>query len=58
MSAHMKGSEKFADVDKTAQTIVKAVAARADNLYTPFQWRPIMWVIRQIPEPIFKTLNL
>jgi decaprenylphospho-beta-D-erythro-pentofuranosid-2-ulose 2-reductase len=58
MTAGMKGSEKFADVGKTAQTIVKAINARKDNLYVPFQWAPIMFVIRHIPESIFKKLNL
>ena len=58
MTAHMPGAQKFADVDKTAQTIVKAIAARRDTLYVPFQWRPIMAVIRAIPESIFKKLNL
>jgi decaprenylphospho-beta-D-erythro-pentofuranosid-2-ulose 2-reductase len=58
MTVGMKGSEKFADVDKTAQTIVKAIDAKEDNLYVPFQWAPIMFVIRHIPEPIFKKLNL
>ncbi len=58
MTVGMKGSEKFADVDKTAQTIIKAIHAKEDNLYVPFQWAPIMFVIRHIPEPIFKKLNL
>ena len=58
MTAAMPGSHKFADVDKTAQTIAKAVAARQDTLYVPFQWAPIMFVIRHIPESIFKKLNL
>jgi decaprenylphospho-beta-D-erythro-pentofuranosid-2-ulose 2-reductase len=58
MTVGMKGSEKFADVDKTAQTIVKAIDAKEDNLYVPFQWAPIMFVIRHIPEPMFKKLNL
>ena len=58
MTAGMKGSEKFADVNKVAQTIVKAVDGRKDNLYVPFQWQPIMFVIRNIPDRIFKKLNL
>jgi short-subunit dehydrogenase len=58
MTASMKGSEKFADVDKVAASIVKAIDARADNLYVPFQWQPIMFVIRHIPERVFKKLNL
>jgi decaprenylphospho-beta-D-erythro-pentofuranosid-2-ulose 2-reductase len=58
MTAGMKGSEKFADVNKVAQTIVKAIAAKKDNLYVPFQWQPIMFIIRNIPDSIFKKLNL
>ena len=58
MTAHMPGQAKFADVDATARTIAKAIAARKDTLYVPFQWRPIMAVIRAIPESIFKKLNL
>jgi decaprenylphospho-beta-D-erythro-pentofuranosid-2-ulose 2-reductase len=58
MTSGMKGSEKFADVDKVAQTIVSAVDKRRDSLYVPFQWQPIMFVIRNIPESIFKKLNL
>jgi short-subunit dehydrogenase len=58
MTAGMKGSEKFADVNKVAATIVKAIDAKQDNLYVPFQWQPIMFIIRNIPDRIFKKLNL
>jgi short-subunit dehydrogenase len=58
MTTAMKGSEKFADVNKVAQSIVSAIDKRKDNLYVPFQWQPIMFVIRNIPDRIFKKLNL
>ena len=58
MTAHMKGSEKFADVNVVAKGIVNAVDKRVDTLYVPFQWGPIMFVIQHIPESIFKKLNL
>ena len=58
MTASMAGSEKFADVNQVAMSIVKAVDKRSDTLYVPFQWQPIMFVIRHIPETIFKKLNL
>jgi decaprenylphospho-beta-D-erythro-pentofuranosid-2-ulose 2-reductase len=58
MTSGMKGSEKFADVNKVAQSIVSAIDNRRDNLYVPFQWQPIMFVIRNIPERVFKKLNL
>ena len=58
MTAQMKGAEKMADVNAVAKTIVSAVDARKDVLYVPFQWGPIMFVIRHIPERVFKKLNL
>jgi decaprenylphospho-beta-D-erythro-pentofuranosid-2-ulose 2-reductase len=58
MTAGMPNSEKFADVDSVAESIVSAINKRKDTLYVPFQWRPIMFIIRNIPERIFKKLNL
>lgn len=58
MTAGMKGSEKFADVNRVAQSIVQAIDKRVDTVYVPFQWGPIMWVVRSIPERVFKKLNL
>ncbi len=58
MTTGMKGHEKFADPEKVAAEIAKAVDKRTDTLYTPFIWAPIMLVIRAIPERIFKGLNL
>jgi short-subunit dehydrogenase len=58
MTAGMKGSEKFADVNAVAKSIVAAIDKKADNLYVPFQWQPIMFVIRNIPDRIFKKMNL
>ncbi len=58
MTSSMKGASKFADPNKVAQTIVNAVNKRQDTLYVPFQWQPIMFVIRHIPERVFKKLNL
>ena len=58
MTTSMKGSEKFADPNKVAQQIVSAVEKKKDVLYTPGIWAPIMFVIRGIPERVFKGLNL
>jgi decaprenylphospho-beta-D-erythro-pentofuranosid-2-ulose 2-reductase len=58
MTAGMPKSEKFADVDSVAESIVTAIDKRKDVLYVPFQWQPIMFIIRNIPERIFKKLNL
>jgi decaprenylphospho-beta-D-erythro-pentofuranosid-2-ulose 2-reductase len=58
MTANMPKSEKFADPESVAESIVSAINKRKDLLYVPFQWQPIMFIIRNIPERIFKKLNL
>ncbi|WP_158945624.1 SDR family oxidoreductase [Granulicella sp. S190] len=58
MTANMPKSETFADVDSVAEAIVSAIDKRKDVLYVPFKWQPIMFVIRNIPERVFKKLNL
>ena len=58
MTINMPGNHKFADVNKVAASIAKGVEAKQDTLYVPFQWQPIMFVIRHIPERVFKKLNL
>ncbi len=58
MTSGMPKSDKFADVDQVAKSIVAAIDKRRDILYVPFIWQPIMCVIRHIPESIFKKLNL
>ena len=58
MTANMPKNEKFADPESVAESIVSAIDKRKDILYVPFQWQPIMFIIRNIPERIFKKLNL
>ena len=58
MTVGMKGAEKFADVSKVAASIVKGIEKRVDVLYVPSIWHPIMLIVRHIPGPIFKKLNL
>jgi len=43
---------------RVAQRIVQGIATRATTLYTPGFWALIMWVIRAIPQPLFKRLKL
>ncbi len=58
MTEAMKGHDRFADVDKVAATIVRAIDRGQDIVYVPGHWRLIMSVIRAIPERVFKKLNL
>jgi short-subunit dehydrogenase len=58
MTAGMKDRNKFANVDSVAKSIVKAIDKRRDTLYVPFRWSATMFVIRSIPERLFKKFNL
>lgn len=43
---------------KVAEDIYNAVSRRKNTIYTSSIWRPIMYVIKSLPEGIFKKLNL
>ena len=47
-----------AQPDEVANVIIKAQLAGKNSLYVRSIWRPIMTIIRAIPEPIFKKLSL
>lgn len=44
--------------ERVAAGIVSAIDRRRDVAYLPWFWRPIMLVIRHIPEQVFKRLSL
>lgn len=44
--------------ERVAENITNAIERGAGVLYTPWFWRFIMLIIRQVPEVIFKRLNL
>jgi decaprenylphospho-beta-D-erythro-pentofuranosid-2-ulose 2-reductase len=52
------GSPLVASADRVASDIHRAIRRRRDVVYTPWFWRPIMAVVRAIPEPLFKRLKL
>jgi len=41
-----------------ARAIIRGLKKKRSVVYVPAIWRPIMFVIRNIPEPIFKRLKL
>ena len=43
--------------DRVARDIVKAVEHRAHVLYTPWFWRPIMWVVRMVPGFVLRRMS-
>lgn len=48
----------WASPERVARDIHRAIQKGGDVVYTPFFWRYIMWVIRLIPESLFKRLSL
>ncbi|POP72317.1 SDR family oxidoreductase [Pseudomonas syringae] len=47
-----------AQPEDVAERIVNGIARQSTSLYAPGFWAWIMWVIRSIPQPLFKRLNL
>lgn len=58
MTAHLAQGPLFATPEKVARDILKAMESGRDVLYTPWFWRPIMGIIRAIPEWKFKKMDL
>ena len=58
MTAHLAQGPLFARPAEVAKGIVKAVERRRDVVYLPPFWAGIMLVVRLIPQPLFKKLNM
>lgn len=58
MTADFAKGPLWAQPGSVASTIVRSVEGARGVVYAPFYWRYIMWVIRLIPEPVFKRLQL
>lgn len=57
MTAHLKQGLLASTPEKVAADVHKAVLKGRDILYTPARWWAIMFIIRHIPERIFKKLT-
>jgi decaprenylphospho-beta-D-erythro-pentofuranosid-2-ulose 2-reductase len=58
MTAGLPRNRLFAPPSAVAVAILRAVQRRSDVVYVPGFWRIIMWIIRQVPERIFKRMRL
>jgi short-subunit dehydrogenase len=58
MTAHMKRGLLMADGQTVGQGIYEAVMKRKDVVYLPWFWQPIMFIVKSIPESLFKRLSL
>jgi decaprenylphospho-beta-D-erythro-pentofuranosid-2-ulose 2-reductase len=58
MTAHIPKNGLFATPEQVASGILNAVRRHKDVVYVPWFWRPIMTIIKAVPERIFKTRDL
>ncbi len=58
MTRDHKKSLLFGKSPAVAQGIIEAINKKKNIVYLPFFWRYIMWIIRSIPESVFKRLSL
>jgi decaprenylphospho-beta-D-erythro-pentofuranosid-2-ulose 2-reductase len=58
MTYGLPGMFLVADPRRVGTAVVRALDRGRDVLYVPGFWRAIMWVIRAIPERLFKRLRL
>jgi short-subunit dehydrogenase len=58
MTAHLDQGPLFARPSQVAKGIVRALERRRDVIYVPLFWAPIMFILRAIPRPIFKKVNV
>jgi short-subunit dehydrogenase len=58
MTADFKKNFLFANPDKVGADIHKSMKGGKDMVYVPRFWGPIMLIIRNIPEFIFKKLSM
>jgi short-subunit dehydrogenase len=48
----------LASPESVAQGIFRAIVKGKSVVYLPWFWRPIMLIVRSIPEAIFKRLRM
>lgn len=58
MTASIPKHRLFAPPSAVGAAILRAVQRRSDVVYVPGYWRVIMWIIRHVPERIFKRMRL
>src|SRR5215471_3610527 len=58
MTASLTKSPLFAQPGKVGKGIYKAINKRKNVVYLPWFWRPIMLIVKSIPEPLYKRLTL
>jgi len=57
MTAQFPKGPLWASPEQVAQKIVKSIQRGSHTVYAPGYWRAIMFVVRIIPDFIFKRLK-
>ena len=58
MTAELKKGLLMASARSVGEGIYKAIQHKKEVVYLPAFWRPIMFVVKSIPERVFKRLSL
>src|SRR2546421_7829712 len=58
MTASLKKGPLFAQPNKIGEGIYEAIKKHKEVVYLPGFWRPIMLVVKSLPESVFKRLSL
>ena len=58
MTAELAKGPLFASARRAGRDVHRAIERRRDIAYIPWFWRPIMGIIRALPERLFKRLRL
>lgn len=58
MTAHIKKNFLFASPTKVGLDTYQAMKKGTEVLYTPWFWRYIMFIVKSVPEPIFKKMKI
>ncbi len=58
MTAGFKKGRLWVKPDRVARKILEAILRQKNVAYIPWWWRYLMLVIKLIPEPVFKRMNL
>ncbi|MGH8231736.1 MAG: SDR family oxidoreductase [Steroidobacteraceae bacterium] len=58
MTAHLAKGALWASPDSVAKSIVRAMDHGTSVIYTPGFWRAIMWVVRSLPDFVFRRVRL
>lgn len=58
MTAELSKGPLWSDPERVARAMVRALAYRNGTVYLPFYWRPIMWIVKLMPDALIRKLGI